>query len=60
VGILVGGMLLFTSSTMFANPQVTLARMFTYSAADVNILDGVVFIVMQFIGAIFAVFIWKY
>ena len=33
VGLLVGGELIATSSTMFANPQVTLARMFTYSAA---------------------------
>jgi glycerol uptake facilitator-like aquaporin len=31
VGLLVGGMLLSTSSTMFANPQVTIARIFTYS-----------------------------
>ena len=30
VGLLVGGELVATSSTMFANPQVTLARMFTY------------------------------
>ena len=36
VGLLVGGQLIATSSTMFANPQVTLARMFTYSAAGVK------------------------
>jgi len=60
VGLLVGGMLLCTSSTMFANPQVTVARMFTYSVAGVNIFDGVVFIVMQSIGAISVVYIWKY
>lgn len=40
VGLLVGGQLIATSSTMFANPQVTLARMFTYSAAGVKPIDG--------------------
>ena len=59
VGLLVVGMPLSTSSTMFANPQVTIARMFTYSAAGVNILDGLIFILMQFIEAVSAVFIWK-
>ena len=60
VGLLVGGMLMSTSSTMSANPQVTIARMFTYSVASVNILDGFVFIVMKFISVISAVFILKY
>jgi glycerol uptake facilitator-like aquaporin len=59
VGLLVGGMLLSTSSTMFANPQVTIERMFTYSAAGINILDVFIFIIIQFIGAIFAVYIWE-
>ena len=54
VGFLVGGMLLATSSTMFANPQVTIARMFTYSAAGIAPLDGLVFITMQITGAVFA------
>ena len=54
VGFLVGGMVLATSSTMFANPQVTIARMFTYSAAGIAPLDGLVFITMQITGAVFA------
>ena len=59
VGLLVGGQLIATSSTMFANPQVTLARMLTYSPAGVNPIDGLVFILMQIIGTILAVFLFR-
>ena len=59
VGFLVGGMLLATSSTMFANPQVTIARIFTLSAAGISLIDALVFIMMQIIGAILAVLVWK-
>ena len=59
VGLLVGGELFATSSTMFVNPQVTLARMFTYSAAGVKPLDGVMFILMQVIGAVLAILVFK-
>ncbi len=59
VGLLVGGQLIATSSTMFANPQVTLARMFTYAAAGVTPIDGAVFILMQLIGAGLAVLVFK-
>ncbi len=59
IGFLVGGELLATSSTMFANPQVTFARLFTYSAAGINPFDGLVFVIMEIIGAMLAVMIWK-
>ena len=59
VGLLVGGQLIATSSTMFANPQVTLARIFTYAAAGVTPFDGAVFILMQIIGAVLAVLVYK-
>ena len=59
VGLLVGGQLIATSSTMFANPQVTLARMFTYSAAGVKPIDGIVFILMQVIGTVLAVLVYR-
>ena len=59
VGLLVGGQLIATSSTMFANPQVTFARMFTYAAAGVKPFDGAVFILMQIIGAVLAVLVFK-
>jgi len=60
VGLLVGGMLLSTSSTMFANPQVTIARMFTYSDAGIRPFDGLIFIIIQFIAAAIAFVVWKY
>ena len=59
VGMLVGGQLIATSSTMFANPQVTFARIFTYAAAGVTPLDGAVFILMQITGAVLAVLAFK-
>ena len=59
VGLLVAGQLIATSSTMFANPQVTLARMFTYSAAGVKPIDGIAFILMQGIGAGLAVLVYR-
>lgn len=59
VGFLVGGLLLATSSTMFANPQVTIARMFTLSAAGISVFDGIIFILMQIVGTLFAVVVWK-
>ena len=57
IGLLVGGMLLSTSSTIFANPQVTIARIFTYSDVGISPINKLIFIVMQLIGAVFAVFI---
>jgi glycerol uptake facilitator-like aquaporin len=54
VGMVVAGLLITTSSTMFANPQVTLARMFTYAIAGVAPVDGIVFIVCQVLGALLA------
>jgi glycerol uptake facilitator-like aquaporin len=60
VGLLVSGMLLSTSSTMFANPQVTIARIFTYSAAGINYVDASVFILIQLFSAALAVLTWKH
>jgi glycerol uptake facilitator-like aquaporin len=60
VGLLVGGMLLSTSSTMFANPQVTIARIFTYSAAGIRPFDAVIFVLIQLFGAVLAFLVWKY
>ena len=60
VSLLVGGQLISTSSTMFANPQVTIARMLTYSAAGIRPVDGLIFIVVQFSSAIVATITWQY
>ncbi len=59
VGFLVGGMLLATSSTMFANPQVTIARIFTYSAAGIQGIDAIIFICLQLVAALLAVITWE-
>lgn len=52
IGLLVGGFLITTSSTMFANPQVTIARVFTWAMAGIRPFDAVIFVVVQ-ITAVF-------
>jgi len=59
IGVLVGGQLMATSSTMFANPMITIARTFTYSAAGIRPIDSLMFILMQFIGLGLALLIWR-
>ena len=54
IGLLVGGFLITTSSTMFANPQVTLARVFTWAAAGVRPMDALIFIIVQLVAALAA------
>ena len=54
VGLLVGGQLMATSSTMFSNPMITLVRTLTYSVAGIRPADAVVFIAMQFISMVLA------
>ena len=51
IGFLVGGFLITTSSTMFANPQVTIARIFTWSIAGIRPTDAAVFAVVQLVAA---------
>ena len=60
VGFLVGGQLMSTSSTMFANPQVTVARMLTNTAAGIRPIDGLVFIAMQTIGTLLAYAVYRF
>ncbi|HHZ92993.1 TPA: hypothetical protein EYN98_13995 [Candidatus Poribacteria bacterium] len=60
IGLIVGGELITTSSTMFANPQVTLARTLTYSQAGIRPMDAAIFIIMQLVGMLLAVGTWKF
>jgi len=62
VGLFVGGMIVTTSSTMFANPAVSLARMFTEAACGIAPLSALYFIIAQIAGAIAATFVfgWLY
>jgi len=54
IGLLVGGLLLATSSTMFTNPQVTFARMFTYAIAGIRPIDALFFFAFEMLGALVA------
>lgn len=60
IGLLVGGQIMATSSTMFANPQVTIARMFTCCVVGIRPLDGAIFIAMQVIGALLAYAVYRF
>jgi len=59
IGLLVGGQIMSTSSTMFANPQVTVARMFTNTVSGIRPIDGIIFIGMQIIGALLAYAVYR-
>ena len=54
VSYIVGGMLITTSSTMYANPAVTLDRMFTYAICGIEPTSTLIFIIMELSGAIAA------
>ena len=59
VGFLVGGQLMATSSTMFANPQVTIARMLSNTIAGNRAMDALMFIAMQITGALLAYLVYS-
>ena len=54
VGAWIGGAYWFTSSTSFANPAVTIARMLSNSFAGINPSSAPMFIAMQLVGALLA------
>ena len=54
VGVWIGGAYWFTSSTSFANPAVTAARMLSDSFAGIKPSSAPMFIVMQLVGAVLA------
>ena len=60
IGLLVGGFLITTSSTMFANPMVTIARIFTWAIAGVRPFDAVVFVIVQIVAALIATGVASY
>ena len=55
VGLVIGAGIWYTSSTSFANPAVTIARIFTDTFAAIQPLHAVPFIVAQLLGAAAAV-----
>ena len=54
VGVWIGGAYWFTSSTSFANPAVTVARMLSDSFAGIKPSSAPMFVLMQVIGALLA------
>ncbi len=54
VGVWIGGAYWFTSSTSFANPAVTFARMFSNTFAGIEPSSVPMFVVMQLVGALIA------
>ena len=55
VAAYIGGAYFFTSSTSFANPAVTVGRMFSDTFAGIAPASAPLFIVAQFIGALCAI-----
>lgn len=60
IGLFVGGFLITTSSTMFANPQVTFARIFTFAIAGIRPFDALIFIIVEISGALAATFFARF
>lgn len=54
VSAFVGGAILFTSSTCFANPAVTISRMFTTTITGIRPSDVPIFIICQLVAAVCA------
>ena len=62
VGATVGGMIMCTASTFFANPAVDIARILSNGGDQISIVTAVVFIVAALIAAVVAAFVlsWLY
>jgi glycerol uptake facilitator-like aquaporin len=59
VPIWIFGAILFTSSTAFANPAITIGRVFTNSFTGIALDSVLLFVVAQFIGALVGLVIAK-
>lgn len=60
VGFTVGMGIIATSSTMFVNPQVALARIFTSAISGIRPFDAVMFAIASTLGGVAAGFTWRY
>ena len=60
VGAYIGGAYYFTSSTSFANPAVSVARMLSDTFAGIEPSSAPMFVLMQIVGLVLAVWIIKY
>ncbi len=59
VPIWIFGAILFTSSTSFANPAITIGRVFTNSLTGIALDSVLLFVVAQFIGALVGLVVAK-
>jgi len=59
VGVYIGGAYYFTSSTSFANPAVTVGRMFSDTFAGIDPACAPMFVVMQVVGMGLAVLLLR-
>ena len=60
VGLMVGGMIMATSSNMFANPAINLSRIFTDSIAGIAPTTALIWASAQIIGALTAAYVMSY
>ena len=60
VGLYIAAAVMFSSSTAFANPAVTLGRMFTDSLAGIDTSGALLFMGMQFVGALLAAIVYRF
>lgn len=60
VGLYITAAYWFTASTSFANPAVTIARALTDTFSGIRPTDAPSFIIAQFIGAVLAVWLFKW
>jgi glycerol uptake facilitator-like aquaporin len=60
VAFLVGGLLITTSSTMFANPMVTFCRVFTYAVCGIAPASAIFFMVAEVAGALVGAMVFCY
>lgn len=60
VSAYVAGAIMFTSSTCFANPAVTISRMFTTTITGIRPADVPVFIVCEVLSGVFAMLVFSW
>jgi glycerol uptake facilitator-like aquaporin len=58
VAFVVGGMLITTASTMYANPMVSLARAFTYAICGIAPEWAILFVIAEVVGALSAAYVF--
>jgi glycerol uptake facilitator-like aquaporin len=58
VAFVIGGMLITTASTMYANPMVSVARMFTYAICGIAPFWAALFVIAEVIGAFCSVYVF--